>query len=327
MSLSLAQKENLYYELGQLLKTGISFGSALQRLSEDTRGSLKNFVKGLSEAAAKGDAVAEAFGRQPGVSDLEKSILAGSERSGRLEQGCRYLSSYFAAMVKARTVIVKGSAYPFLLLHLGIIVGPIRKIMPPAGSFQAYESAVIRGFFYFYACTFVAMVCIRVLLYAAGESATLDRILRTLPLFGKVRKAFSLGRFCATYEMQLQSGVNVMDSVKQAAKASQSAVLAKAVRSMLPRIRAGEQVGALMAKTGAFPTKMVRSIRLGEESGKLDEELKLLTDNFQNEAMARIATLSDWIPKILYMAIAAYVGYEVISFYSGMMSDVSKQME
>jgi type IV pilus assembly protein PilC len=148
-----------------------------------------------------------------------------------------------------------------------------------------------------------------------------------LPLFGKVRKAFSLGRFCGTYEMQLQSGVNVMDSLKHAGKASQSAVLMGAVQRMLPKIRAGEQVGPAMAGTGAFPKKMIRAIRLGEETGKLDEELKQLTENFQREAMARIATLSEWIPKILYLVIAGYVGYQVISFYAGMMSDVTKQLE
>lgn len=170
-------------------------------------------------------------------------------------------------------------------------------------------------------------LCAYAVLAAARDTILFDRFLRLLPLLGKVRRAFSLGRFCATYEMQLQSGVNVMDSLSHAGRASQSAVLANAVERLLPRIRLGEQVGASMAAVGAFPKSMVRSMRLGEETGKLDEELKNLTEKFQQEAMGRIKTLSDWIPKILYIVIAGYVAYQIVSIYAGMMSNVSKQLE
>jgi len=327
VSLSLVQKQNFYYELGQRLHSGIGFASAVKQLSEDTGGSLKRFAKGLSEAAARGDSVADAFARQRSmVGDLEISIVSGSERSGRLEQGCRYLSAYFATLAESRSIILKGSAYPLFLLHFAILVAPITKLMGPGG-FPAYRKAVGWDLLLVYVAAFVLFVCIRLLVRAAAGSVFLDRLLRFLPLFGKVRRAFSLGRFCGTYEMQLQSGVNVMDGLTHAGKASQSALVMDAVQRMLPRIRAGEQVGPLLGKSGAFTKKMIRSFKLGEETGKLDEELKLLTENFQKEAMARVATLSAWIPKILYLGIAGYVGYTIITFYVGMLSNATKMMD
>ena len=51
----------------------------------------------------------------------------------------------------------------------------------------------------------------------------IDWLLGRVPLVGKLRRNLALSRFCATYEMQLQAGINVYDSLRAAADASQSA--------------------------------------------------------------------------------------------------------
>jgi len=327
VGLSLTQKQNFYHELGERLRSGAGFGSAVRSISEDTGGKLRKFAEALIAAAARGDTVAEAFSRQQGmVGDLEVSILNGCERSGRLETGCRYLSGYFQTLAESRNTILKGVAYPVFLLHFSALVFPLKALFT-AGGFPAYMKAAGKDLLTLYAGAFFVSACIWFILRLARETAWLDRLLRLVPLFGKVRRAFSLGRFCGTYEMQLQSGVNVMDSLTQAGKASQSALVMETVRRMLPAIRAGEQVGSLLGKTGAFTKKMTRAIKLGEETGKLDDELKRLTEDFHKEALARVETLSAWIPKILYLLIAGFVGYQIITFYASMLSNAMKATE
>src|SRR5438445_13776442 len=104
---------------------------------------------------------------------------------------------------------------------------------------------------------------------AAIWSTTIDQILLAIPFFGKMRQAFALARFCATYDMQLEAGVNVIDSLSIAARASCSAVIADAAQRSVPEIRTGSQLGSLLARSRAFPDELIQAWRVAEETGGL----------------------------------------------------------
>ncbi len=172
-----------------------------------------------------------------------------------------------------------------------------------------------------YLCCLGAWLLVRMVLFEGARNPAIDRYLRLIPVYGKMRRSFALARFCATYEMQLQSGVNVMDSLASAAKSSQSAMVNETVKRAIPLIRGGAQVGPLLVG-GAFTEEMVRTIQIGEETGDLDVELKRMAHSFQAEAMAQLDLLGAVFAKAIYFAVVGYAVYLIFKIYSGYLHEI-----
>ena len=321
MTLSLREKENFYRSLGQLLRAGATFPKALESLSRTMRGARRSLVAALRKKVEQ-QTVAEAFTSQrPAVSEMEVGTIAAAERTGQLERGCTQLAEYFASLAKARETMLRKSAYPIFVLHFGILVLALPAALS-GGGIHGYLRHTLTIFAAVWGGALLLAVLVPLLRDLGATSGVVDALLRSLPLVGKVRRSFAVARFTGTYEMQLDAGVNVMDALQAAGRASRSGLIRGTVRRAVPEVRGGAQVGPMLARGGAFPEAMVSAICVAEESGELDRELKRLAAEYQAEALQRLETVADWLPKLLYLAICIYTGYGIVRFYAGYLKQV-----
>lgn len=332
VSLRLREKQSLYHNIGRLLRSGVTFGKALESLSRTSRGRSKQIVLKLRQGILDGHTIADAFAQlRPAISEMEIGIISAVERTGRLEHGFSQLAEYFAALDQARSNILKKTAYPFFVLFLGVLTLNLKVFLKTmfkggtiADAFHAYFwqtliSLAVIG------CSFLAIfIASLFLIKAATRSAVIDAILLRVPLFGKMRRAFALSRFCATFEMQLDAGVNILDGLEAAERASQSGMIRAAVKSGLPKLRQGIQPSQLFAESHAFPEDMVQAYTVAEETGELEHELKRLATEYRAESFDRLEILVEWFAKLLYLAIMAYVGYGIIDFYRTYLTEAMK---
>jgi len=326
VSLSFRDKQRLYLSLAQLVRSGIPFPSAVEKLGNTSRGAGRHLFRKLRRRIADGKTVGEAFASEhPAITVLETAVVTAVERSGRLEHGLQELSNYFGGLAQARAVILKRCIYPFFLLHFGVFVlsAPTLVLQGPR-PFVAQTFGVLLCV---YAVAAVIAILVPMLGNVGATSAAIDRLLRTVPLIGKIRRSFALSRFCTVYEIQLDAGVNIIDSLLTAGQASRSGLVRSAVDFAVPELRAGAQVGPLLAASGAFPAHIIQSFIVGEETGGLDKELKRLADELRNEALGTLETLSEWVPKLIYVAILLYLAYRIITGYQQMWENVMKATE
>ena len=317
MTPSLRQKSALYRDLGQLLRSGKPFPASVQLLQSATHGAVRNLLSLLKASVDKGAPVGEAFATQyPQVSHLEASIIGASARSGRLDQGCFFLSEYFAGLNAAQKSVIRQLLYPLFVLHFAAFINGVPKLIA-GGTLADYLKGSVGVLLLIYAACIICWLIASIVLFEGARRPIVDRILRTIPVYGRMRRSFALARFCATYEMQLQSGVNVIDSLTSAARTSQSALIIEVVKKAIPQIRSGAQVGPLLAGSDAFTPDMVRSFLVGEETGSLDAELKRMADAFQADAMSKLDLLGGIAAKGVYFGVVIYVGYTFISMYLG----------
>ena len=327
MGLSLHQKRTLYNELGQLLRSGKPLPAALEVLAGSSSGRLRSFQRALQKALAAGDSVSEALAKQrPAIGEMEVSMLSAGARSGRLAEVCASLSSYFQTLEKARVAILKKCAYPVFVFHFGVLVLGMPTLVT-GGGLPDYLKTTASTFGLGYACTLIPLFIIFNLLAIAQTSSLMDRFFLLIPGTGKVRRSFALARFCATYDAQLEAAVNVMESLKSAADASRSAVIIKAIYKSLPALRGGEQVGQILANTRVFPEWLVRSFRVAEETGGLDLELPKMALELEAQALGRVETLSEWVPRLIYLGVLLLLGFKTITLYKGVADSTAKMLE
>jgi type IV pilus assembly protein PilC len=299
-----------------LLRSGVTFPAALQSLAPSSRGNLRRLLAQLNRAIAGGQTVAEAFAAQsPTVSEMEAGIVAAVERAGRLDRGLAQLAEYFGALEVARSGVMKRLAYPIFILHFGVLALGVQTLMARGAAAYLREVGSILALVY--GVALVIGLTVPLLRDAGATSSFMDALLRCIPLIGSIRLNFSVARFCATYEMQLGAGVNVMDALTAAGRASRSGLILAAVRRAVPQVINGGQVGPLLAVSSAFPSATMRDFSVGEQTGTLDEELDRLATVHQRQALAKLDTLAEWFPKLIYLAVVLYLGYGIVSFYAG----------
>ncbi len=328
MKLSLSQKQTFYRELEQFVRSGIPLPQAVEALIPETGGSVRAVLKQLLALFLQGRTVGDAFAAlRPAFGSLELSMIEASANTGRLEQAFTYLSNYFGALETLRAGVVKRTVWPVLQLHFGVLIVNLVGLVVGGMTAEGYFLRCAGTLSVFYAAGILAWILVAALLRIARGNAGLDRALGSIPLLGKLRRYLELSRFCATYEMQLQAGINVMDGVRAAADASQSARIQATIAQLLPQLRAGTPLGALITGQGAFPAALQRSIRLGEESGSLDEDLIRWAGYYQKSAVESLETLGTWISRIIYAVIAAYFIYSIFSLQAARMNVINQLLD
>ena len=314
MTLSLRQKQTFYHELEQFLRSGIPLPQAVEALLPETSyGSLRQVLERLLKMFLQGESVPDAFAKlRPIVGDMEVALISASSNTGRLEQSFVYLSNYFGALDGVRSKIIKGLAWPAVQLHIGVFVS---NLIPLFAGGLTWNSYLLRCGLTLGACYAVAFglwLGGSVLIGLGRTNTGVDYLLGRVPLGGKLRRNLALSRFCATYEMQLQGGINIFDSLKAAGDASQSARLGKVVERVLPQVRSGASFGSTLNGKGALPSALQRAIRLGEETGNLDENLRRWADYYQQAAVGALDAAAVWIPRLFYLLIAGYLIYCIL---------------
>jgi type IV pilus assembly protein PilC len=180
-----------------------------------------------------------------------------------------------------------------------------------------------------YGIALVIALAVPLLSDTGATSRVVDSLLRCIPLIGAIRRNFAVSRFCSTYEMQLGAGVNVMDALKAAGRASRSGLIATTVARALPEVLKGGQVGPLLSRGNAFSEDMLRDLTVAEQTGRLDEELDRLAEAHRRAALSKLDILAEWVPRLIYIGVLMYVGYRIVSFYAGYMKtieDLTKTM-
>ena len=314
MTLTLRQKQTFYHELEQFLRSGIPLPQAVEALLPETSyGTLRRVLERLLKMFLQGDSVPDAFAKlRPIVGDMEVALISASSNTGRLEQSFVYLSNYFGALDGVRSKIVKGLIWPVVQLHIGVFVSNLIPLFIGGMSTETYLVRCGTTLGACYAVAFVLWLAGSSLVEMGRTSAGVDYLLGRVPLAGKLRRNLALSRFCATYEMQLQGGINIFESLKAAGDASQSARIGASVEKVLPQVRGGASFGSTLNGKGALPSALQRAIRLGEETGNLDENLRRWADYYQKAAIGALDAAGVWIPRLFYLLIAGYLVYCII---------------
>jgi len=300
---------------------------ALESLAQTSSGAQRRLIRRIADAVRDGRSLSAAIAVQrPEVSELEIGVVAGCEKSGRMEYGMTQLAAYHGAMAAARETILKKCAYPALVLHFGILVFSLNKLIF-GGGLRPYLWQVLGTLALFYGVVLVFWLLLPLLRDAGSKNAIADAVLRRIPRFGKIRRAFATSRFCATYGVQLDAGINVINALEAAQGASLSGLMRQAVHRAIPEVRNGSPAGPLLAASGAFPEPMTRAVCVGEQTGKLDEELTRVAAEYQAEAFSRLETMAEWVPRLILIAVMVYVGYGIVTFYRDYYANVFKAVD
>jgi type IV pilus assembly protein PilC len=323
----LVRRAELYHQLAQLTAAGISLLRALEQLKRNPpdrsfRGPIQQLLNEITQGRPFSEALRTTSGWLP---EFDVALIEAGELSGRLDAAFRLLAGYYNDSARVTKQVISQLLYPIALVHLAALVFVI--ILPFAASqFQANlfllagQALLLLAPFY---------ILTGLMLYASqnkrGEywRARIESLINFIPLLGAARRHLALSRLAVALEALLSAGVNIIEAWDIAAAASGSPALRRAVAIWKPQVVAGRTPSEVVSECPQFPALFANFYSSGEVSGQLDDSLRHLHRYYGDEGTRQLNAFAQWLPRLIYLVVAAVIAYKIIQFWTGYFNQIS----
>ena len=257
---------------------------------------------------------------------LDIGMIEAGERSGDLTAALDLLSAHYKRIVALRRALLAKSMYPFLLFHLAVLLLSIAPAIS-ARDPSLYFARVAVGLGSFYLLLGILFSGVSLIFRACRSLPLADHLLFSIPLIGAARQNQAAARFASVLSMQVRAGIGILAALPRAGNASGSAFLREISAGIAQTVREGGELGVAFAASRAFPSTLEDAVRTGEASGRLDSELLRAAEILREKNARTIDRLAEWLPRIFYLCVAAFVGWRIIAAVQGYYQGIQNLME
>lgn len=323
-------------ELTTLLQAGLELDRALGFLGGlADLGAWAPHFRAARNKVRDGESFADALGAERAFPNFYVSMVRAGEAGGTLAATLGKLGDYLGKTIAMREAIASALVYPVILVVtagfsitfiLTFVLPQFEPLFQEAGKTLPLAARIVMG-----AGHFVRAFWWLILLAAAGAGYWLRRALRDpefrlsldgrllrLPLLGELFAAIDIERFSRTMGTLLANGVAVPAALGLAKDVCANSVIAKALRETAQSLREGEGLGDRLARTGVIPARAIDLIRVGEQSGKLDEMLLRQADLDEQ----RIRHTVDRLLAFLVPGLTVFLGFVIGGLIAAMMTAI-----
>lgn len=307
---------SMFMEMERMIDAGISiynmFGHMLERSANRER---TRVVKKIRDIVEAGGTISDGMSLFPEYfSEDDQRIMEVGESIGNIDKACNIIWTKYERQLAIRAKVVLASWYPAFIAVLVPLIIPIKYLI--LDSLEAYLARSVYPLIAVIVGLIGLFFAFRLLRVTPGIRETIDRIMLSLPFFGKLNRKFSMARFATTFAMLYSGGIRLDENLALSASISRNSLLEKDIRRIIPEImNEGQTLTTSLDRTGQFPPQIIELFSVGEETGKLDETLHKVSQYALAEAEQSLAIFMRILPVILFLIVAAFVCYVVVSMY------------
>lgn len=151
-----------------------------------------------------------------------------------------------------------------------------------------------------------------------------DRFIFKIYIFGPILLKLKIARFASTLSIMYGAGINFNDSLKLASMVTGNAFLEERVSESRHLIEEGETIYKAFDLSGLLPPLAVRMVKVGEQSGNMDEALRNVSEYYDTEAKDLIEKIEPAIEPILTVVMALMVGWVMMAVLGPVYETISK---
>lgn len=262
-------------------------------------------------------------------------ILRSAEITGRLDSVLDQLSNYIERDTEARQKIRAALTYPLVIFVMSIVtvVILVAYVLPKfTAFFKEFDAELptitrvlldIAKFFetWWWALALgVVALILAVIQMNRSEGGQLrrDRLILRMPVIGEVARFTVIERFCRIIAAMMQAGVPLPEAMQAAIEGSNNGVYAAALADVRDAMLEGEGMARPIMATGLFPPAATQMMRVGEETGTLDQQLNSAADFFAKELDYKLARLTALAEPAVIIVMGVIVGFVAVALVSAM---------
>jgi general secretion pathway protein F len=323
----------LTHQLATLLEAGMPLDRALAIQVElapnaRVRSIMEDVLRGVRGGSTLADALAKHHPRP--FSRLYVNMVRAGEKGGVLEATLRRLAEFLDESQEFRDAMVSAMIYPALLSGVGVaaVIFLLTFVVPRfAAIFTDLEATLPlptlillrlsetlqRHGWLLGVGGLAALVAIRAALSTAAGRLRADRLLLGLPVLGEVIVKVEVARFTRILGTLLRSGVALVGALGVATELLANRALSRAVEGLGDGVRRGAGLAQPLADAGVFPILAVHMVRVGEETGRLEEMLLRVAGTYEAESRKLVKRLIALVEPGVILVMGLVVGFIVVA--------------
>ncbi len=140
-----------------------------------------------------------------------------------------------------------------------------------------------------------------------------DIYILKLPIFGQLFRDSMMAEFARTLSLLISSGSLVVDSLLQGSEVVGNVIYKEAISLVAKRVEKGISMGDAMEAAPLFPPMIVEMVKIGEQTGKLDNSLLKASEYYEREVEGKVKVMTTLMEPIIMVLLALGVGFLIIA--------------
>ncbi len=320
----------LTQQLSTMLRAGLPLDRALGILLEiGEKQPVLELVQGIQNNVRSGKRFADSLDESGKFSRFYINMVRAGEAGGSIDGALARLVDYMARAKELRGTVISALIYPAILAFVAVVsifalltfVVPqfaqmfgdmgaelptiTKVVMGAAATLQHYWWAVLGGFL-------LLLMLVQYVLSNEKARTRLDRSMLRWPVVGDLVGKVETARFSRSLGTLLHNGVPLLGALKIAKNTIGNRVMAAAVEESADSLKQGESLTRTLLSKGVFPSYALHMLRVGEETGRMEDLLSEVADIYDDEVKTAVkqmlALLEPLLILIMALAILVIIG-------------------
>ena len=316
------------------LKAGLPLVSALRLVAENEEDKkIKKLVSEVADDVHAGNTLAESFAtRGPKLPRTFIETIRAGEESGKLDDTFSRLEKFYEDQAAISGKIASAMIYPAMLITVAIVVVfIIMTVAVPVfeNSFASMGNelpGVTRALIavshfmvdnLLLLIAIIAALVIGAILYGKTDSGrhAYAWLKMKFPGISGVNRMNAAVQFASTLSTMLSSGLPMVSAARITAATSPNVLIEEDILAAAEGVVEGNRLGDGLKKSKWFPSLLLEMTAVGEETGKLEETLTVVTEYYQKEVSAAVKRALEILNPAITMVLAALVVFILLSVY------------
>jgi general secretion pathway protein F len=319
--------------LATLFEAGLPLDRALSILEELAPSPrVRIIVTDLLHSVRGGSSLSEALAKhhpRP-FSRLYINMVRAGEKGGVLEVSLRRLAEFLEARAAFNEAVVSALAYPLVITTVGAaaivflmtfviprfatIFNDLGQAIPLPTQILLSVSAALQAYWWVGALVVtVGVLAWRVWTGTPQGRAAWDQLVLRLPIAGALALKVETARFARTLGTMLKSGVPVLGAMAVVGDMMSNQSIGGAVARVADGVKRGGTIAAGMREHTAFPALAVHMVRVGEETGRLEEMLLKVADTFESDVRTELKRVLGLLEPAIILGMGVLVAFIVVA--------------
>jgi len=341
-AVSLSQKEVLLLtgELATLLDSGLPLDRSLRiliQLTEDND-KLSKLITQVLEKVKGGDSLADALESQTGVfSRFYLNMIRAGEMGGGLGEVLNRLAEYLERSQELKDTVSTALIYPAILLVMSVasllvmltfVVPQFTEMFENAGKELPVSTQIVVAIADFLQSYWWALliVVISSISYMKAQLANpvskkiWDARFLVMPLFGDILLHMETANLTRTLGTLLGNGVSILSALGIAKETAGNSVMEELLEEAEEQLKQGRSMSDALTESECFPKLAVQMIKMGEETGRLEEMLLRVATIYDKQLRTAIQRMLALLEPALIITLGLMIAGIIVSILLAILS-------
>ena len=276
--------------------------------------------------------MAEAMTKHNGFNKLYCSLVKAGETGGILDTILNKISEQMDKNQRLKSKVKGAMMYPTIVVVVGVLViwammvfvvpqfvSIIRdsgKEVPGITQFVIDVSNFLKKYLVLtIALAIVGFFMLRAYVNTKEGKKMFDRVMLKIPLLSGLLIKGNLASFTNTLSTMLGSGIALIDSMEVCIDTIDNTVMGKDLEVSKKKVMEGATLTDAFKRISYFPDMVTQMIRVGEQTGKIDDMLKRISIIFEDEVSEILEDMTKMVEPIIIVFLGVGVGGIMIAMY------------